>query len=486
MDLATWDDIHAVRAITDDEVDPNTIDPRPTPPEVVSIDERVAELEAELASLRIRRKEILASQALIDRVPPEVLARVFELGVHHHHHLLYTLSLVSRKWRRLALDTPALWSYVKLDYHWGYSRSAQFQAKMRLYLQRSAAAKLLVDLDCRYLDVAPELRAIMAELAPHLARCFSFRVSVPDWEWMGVVRAHCGELGPALEDLYLRVDPADTEDQTPCTLLRGACPRLRTIVLEHTPLAAIRADLPALRKLHLIRDQRYVSSSSSSRIGISFSELMSLLAGTPTLQTLLVQSATFLLSGAEPIFDAAPALTPIPALTTLSFHFLESTNLALFLSSTSLPALHTLQVQMDGAADETMTWLPLVTARLPSLRHLDLRACTLDGVHLAPLVRALHALPQVTALGLSSPPSGVLGTKLFDLLAAGPPWLLPRLEALALQACRDLSGHELLRVAGARAAAGRELRYLKLAQCYAVDPEVMDQVKRVVPVVYMC
>ncbi|TFK46771.1 hypothetical protein OE88DRAFT_1666985 [Heliocybe sulcata] len=488
MDLGTWDDMHTVRTVIDEETDPNTIDPRPILAEIVEIDARVSELEAELASLRVRRKKILASHALIDRIPAEILSRVFELGVHDHMHLVHMISLVSRQWRELALQTPSLWSYIKLDYHWGYSRSTQFQQKMQLYLERSQATKLLVDLDCRYLDLSQELRAIMEDLAPHLGRCFSFRVSVPDWEWMGIVRENCTNLGPSLEDLYLRIDPSDAEDQTPCTLLSHPCPRLTSIVLEHTPLTCIRTSLPALRKLSLIRDQRYVSSTSPSRIGISFNELLPLLDTTPTLQSLVIQSATFFLTGTEPIFAAHPVLTSIPQLTHLAFHYLDSPTLSLFLSSTSLPALHSLQVQMDSSADETTAWLSLLPmTSLPALRLLDVRACTLDGASLPPFIRALHALPQITALGLSSPPSGMLGNKLFDLLAAGPPWLLPNLEALCLQSCRDLSGHEVLRVANARLGERgvSPLKYLKFSQCYALDPEVMDQVKRIVPTVYL-
>src|SRR5260370_16668918 len=93
--------------------------------------------------------------------------------------------------------------------------------------------------------------------------------------------------------------------------------------------------------------------------------------------------------------------------------------------------------------------------RFPLLRPLDLRSCNIDGVGLVPFVRALHELPNLTALGLSSPPSGVLGPRLFEVLATAPEandagvagrWLLPRLQALSVQNCPDISAHELLHV----------------------------------------
>jgi hypothetical protein len=133
--------------------------------------------------------------------------------------------------------------------------------------------------------------------------------------------------------------------------------------------------------------------------------------------------------------------------------------------------------------------------RFPVLSQLDLRSCNIDGVGLVPFVRALHQLSHLTALGLSSPPSGVLGPRLFEVLATAPDasdgggagqWLLPRLQALCVQNCRDVSGHELLQVAWARNAGGAAvspIRYIKIAQCYGLDPETHEQLCRAVTTV---
>jgi hypothetical protein len=133
--------------------------------------------------------------------------------------------------------------------------------------------------------------------------------------------------------------------------------------------------------------------------------------------------------------------------------------------------------------------------RFPVLSQLDLRSCNLDGVGLVPFVRALHQLPHLTALGLSSPPSSVLGSRLFEVLASAPDasdggmagqWLLPRLQALCVQNCRDISGHELLQVAWARNAGGAAvspIRYIKIAQCYGLDPDTHEQLSRAVTTV---
>lgn len=499
-------------------------DPRETPAEIVELDKTVSDLESQLAQLKLKRAQILADQSLVTRIPPELLSRVFELGVHEHLPLLQTLLLVSRYWRNLTLTTPTLWSHIRLDHNWGYGRAGPFLQKLATHLERSQACKLQVDVDFRFLDVFADVLAVMAQLEPHLERCFFFRFSVPDWDWLSAVRERSYGLGPCLEELYMRIDPSDSEDQAPITFLQGPCPRLHTIVLEHTPLTCIRPpsptvplSLPSLRKLHLIRDQRY---HSSSRIGISFRELLGTLSCTPSLVELRIQSAVFLLDGTEPIFHPTPTLTTIPLLTSLSCNFLDTTNTSLLLDSLLLPSLHRLSIQMETNNEETTHWLSRLSApsptspfesRFPSLRQLDLRACNIDGSALFPFIRALHALPHLTALALSSPPSGALGSKLFDLLStpssspftatttssvSGTPtslpvqtagvWILPNLRALCVQSCRDISGHELLRLVRARhnhVGEVKVLRYIRISQCYSVDAEVVDILKGLVDVV---
>lgn len=136
----------------------------------------------------------------------------------------------------------------------------------------------------------------------------------------------------------------------------------------------------------------------------------------------------------------------------------------------------------------------------------------MDGAALVPFVRVLYNLPTLTALGISSPPGGVLGPRIFDVLcspassnqddassSAGPSassyaaesWVLPKLEALCLQNCRDVSGHEILRVVLARNGAALNLsgrrgeaegvsaiKFVKVSQCYGLDPDVHELLAR--------
>lgn len=471
-------------------------DPRPPIQEVIEIEENIHSLQSQLEALKTRKLNLLAHNALINRIPPELLSRIFELGVYESNDLLSILSLVSHLWRSIVLSTPSIWSYIRLDSNLSYTRSTSFLRKLKVHLERSQDCKFLLDIDCRYLDVTSELSQIMTELDPHLHRCFSFRMSVPDWQSMEIVRNMSQKLGPALEDLYLRFDPSESEEQVPFVLLSQPCPRLSSITLEHAPLVCIRTELPSLRCLYLIREQRY---ASSTRIGLSFKEFLDVVNSTPTLEELRIQSALFLLEGSDFVFRSSPIPPIFPNLKLLSFHYVESNNLALFLETGHFPALRRLSVQMDSSNDENTQWLVRMSmdsaTRFPVLSQLDLRSCNLDGVGLVPFVRALHQLPHLTALGLSSPPSSVLGSRLFEVLASAPDasdggmagqWLLPRLQALCVQNCRDISGHELLQVAWARNAGGAAvspIRYIKIAQCYGLDPDTHEQLSRAVTTV---
>jgi hypothetical protein len=507
-------------------------DPRCTPSEVAELDAEMASLTSKLTDLTILRTKLLAARALINKVPPELLSRVFELAVHTSPSLLSTLSLVSKSWYTIVLSTPCLHTYVRLDETWSYhgggddarTTTESFLDRTKLQLKRSHDSKLLIDIDFRYLDGMADVHTIMKELQAHLHRCFYFKASTPDWDWLGAVREHSGSLGPALEELYLHIDSSESEDQTPVTFLSQPCPRLNTIVLERTPLTSIRPQPPtppttapslpttdppteesstveslhpSLKQLQLIRDTRQGGSPSAPRIVIPLSTLLSTLSSTPTLTSLYIQSAAFMLNGNEDIFLPQPPKIPMPNLDLLTFSFVDSTNVGLFLENVDCKSLKTLRVQMDGAGsgEDSLTFLskicapslgrwtllyPAATiphqplypqAPFPSLRHLDLRAISTSGPSLYTFIRALHGLSQLTALAISSPPSGCFGARLWELLSQPSKttepssalttehalsqrpkqeWILPALTALIVQNARDVSGHEILRVVRAR------------------------------------
>ncbi|KAL1946331.1 hypothetical protein VTO73DRAFT_15458 [Trametes versicolor] len=443
-DLASWDDLTLpFDPEVDDPDDLRRVDPRQLPPDISELDKTISELEAQLSDLRLQRERLLDRRALIHRLPPELLCRIFELS----------------------------------------EESVELLPSLNL---RSQATKLLVDIDFRYVDSFADCQTIMAEIKPALSRCYSCTLSVQDWPRMRVVQQNATELGPALEDFYLRLDSVDPDTDDPCNVLAQPCSRLAYVVLEHIPLECVNAPMPALRELSLILER---SGYSSTRMEYPFKRFMSMIVASP-IRWLNMRMAAFSLDSTDDLFQADPVLIELPELRGIEFDLVEATSIILFLQSTSLPSLS----YISANSAEDMQWLShiaLSPERFPSLRLLDVRNFNFNGVGLAPFVRALHHLPRLTGLGFASPASGIVGSRLFEVLSAGPDmmggWLLPRLEALCFQSCADISGHEILRAVNARRGAAAadvsKISYLRLTHCYSVDPEALERLKALVDVV---
>ncbi|KAI0630973.1 hypothetical protein C8Q77DRAFT_1074872 [Trametes polyzona] len=487
-DLADWLDLNQSQGVLDDgsdsPEDPRRIDPRQLPPDILELDHTIEELEARLRDLRVERERLLAKRALVSRLPPEILSRIFELGVHESLELLETLCLVCHHWRDVALACPTLWSYILIDSGWGWRLPAWFR-KLQAYLRRSQAAKLYIDLDLRYVDDIVDTQAVLGALKPEFSRCFSFTVWVSSWPRLRVVQENIVDLGPALENLYLQMDDADSEEAGPFNVLAQPCPRLTQVKLEQVPVECIDVPMPVLHSLSLFPDRRL---HSSNKIGYPFTKLMATITASP-LHVLRVYQAVFTLDVTDDLFSVTPHLYELSELEGVCFDHVDTSSMTLFLQATSLPSLSYLSVN----GSEEMQWLThiaLTPERFPSLRLLDLRNFNISGTGLAPFIRAMRQLPQLTGLGLTSPSTAFVGSRLFEVLAAGPDvvgeWLLPQLEALCFQGCLDISGYEILQVVNARHYAMNadvaKITYLKISGCNLM-PEALERLTTLVPTV---
>ncbi|THU78156.1 hypothetical protein K435DRAFT_700691, partial [Dendrothele bispora CBS 962.96] len=135
--------------------------------EVASYDAEIAQLEAALSDLRYKRwclqdyvdrhSSLLAP---IRRLPPDILSLIFlihcrrspiqlSLGSSNSHQFESSaifLIQVSIGWRRVALESPRLWSYLTLYVQGdrGSEDEAGFQHCLSFYLERSLQAPLTV------------------------------------------------------------------------------------------------------------------------------------------------------------------------------------------------------------------------------------------------------------------------------------------------------------------------------------------------------
>ncbi|KAI0332849.1 hypothetical protein GY45DRAFT_1245884 [Cubamyces sp. BRFM 1775] len=483
-DLASWDDLGPGVVETEDPNDIKKVDPRPLPPDIVELDNSIAELEAQIAALKLKREQSLSQRALITRVPAEILCRIFELGVDGTIDLLPTINLVSRQWREVALSDSILWSYIVLDSAWGW-RIPSFMRKMHAHLQRSKESKLYIELDLHTNDL-DDAQTIMTKLKPHLSRCYSLYVFAPDWPRARTVREYASELGPALECFYFSIDSSESDLEQPVCILTQPCPLLNYVMLEQAPLQSINIATPALRQLDLVRHHL---CHSGQRIAYSFKDVVAILVNS-RLKWFNMRWGFLNVDTIEDAFRANPVVHELPGLRGLVFDVVDSASISLFLDTFSLPGLESISVH-SGDDIHWITRVALSPRQFPSLRLLDLRNFNLSGAGLAPFIRALYQLPQLTGLGLAQPSTGIIGARFFDVLAAAPEttgeWLLPRLEALCLQSCADVSGYELLQVVNARRGAAdtqvAKISFLKLSECYLVSSEAFDRLTTLVATV---
>jgi hypothetical protein len=471
-------------------------DARDTPSEVLNLEARIIELQKQLETLYTQKESLVAQHALITRLPNEVLSRIFELGIHDNLRLLPRVHLVSRLWREVALATPTLSSYLRLDGGWGYGGSRPFLEHVKTLLERAGNAALSVDLDCRYVDDTVALEELASGIGPHLGQAYSFSLSAPDWEWFDVVQKHVTlKLDAKLQELTLRVDPSDDETAIPVPFLRDnrTYVRLHTLVIEQVPLVSVRgAFLPALRSFRLSRDTRF---HSMNRMAVPLSELLDFVGAHPQLEELHIHGIRFTLDALCSALLDEPQRVHAPAMKKMSFTHVDGAGIGACLTSLDLPLLNSLILSMDACDNADLGFLAslLVESPLPNLQFLDVRNANTDGTALHSFIRVLRKLPKLIALGICSPPTGTIGGRIFEILstptsATGKEaWLVPQLKALAITNCRDISGHEVLRVVSARkgawnsgggdilkASVVQKLDFVRIAQCYGLEDDIAD------------
>jgi hypothetical protein len=469
----------------------------------MAIDARIKQAEDHLTALRRAREHILALEAPIARLAPEVLARVMAFAVHddYSYRTLETVQLVSRSWHALALQTPALWSHIRCDPSAflprngspgapSQHRDAVILRRIQSMLSRSADSDLHIELEISQDHPVMGdglLAGFLGLLTPHLRRCrklelkHGFReafVIPPCLQELAVL------LGDTLEEVVLtyhwqpwrspllaQVPVAAFE--VPSLLAPGkSYARLHTLSIDVFPLSRVQgAYLPALRVLTLGRKGNLPGTYTPPvrTDALSLSHLMTFLSAYPSLVDVSLHAIRLQLGEADALQAEEPQLALAPALTSLRFENMGNTDIGALLTLIDAPRLEQLCVHMVDKTngdwgDAGFLADALAGGRFPAARLLALRGLRMEGTALLPLVRVFRTLPQLQALSLW-PSGNILGADLFGALgapAAGSgAWLLPRLTCLALAQCDpdpgwepdDGIGAKVLRLVRARRAA---------------------------------
>ncbi|KAJ6557577.1 hypothetical protein B0H19DRAFT_1376285, partial [Mycena capillaripes] len=195
----------------------------------------------------------------ISRLPADVLIEIFmatqpEVVQSVGKGLLPVLLLVSKPWKALACDVPALWSSFSCALFPGAASGVpnaeiveRYLELVDRYLQRSRAAPLSVQVDGENPHRGPVEPAglLISLLAAHSEQLYSLRLTGNGWSPV-LLQGLRDEL-PNLEILQL---PGSLGKESYGEF--EIAPRLHTLILDNSYTRELSVPFPQIRSLHLL------------------------------------------------------------------------------------------------------------------------------------------------------------------------------------------------------------------------------------------
>jgi len=359
-------------------------------------------LESEISSLRTQREEIefRLEQAVrtqcpspIHRLPYELLASIFAMGVFPSEEeedplMLPTLMLVSRYWHDIAINTPTLWSKIRIGNHNSVEKAARMLAR-----SKSVPLDISIDFNDRYnrqgsiLDV---LTRAMNMLAPSIRRWRSFHLSVPNRLQANTALSHCVSEAPVLRVFKVHVFHSMQEDvvsQPPNSLFGGFTPALEACSLKSFHLGWGHG---ILRNLQAIKFDGYWNGSDPSTAMI-----LGILQACPGIRELALRNLSDVSESRTT--SSSTDLICLPRLTKISLYYSGSNRTLSVLDRISFPALERIDI---GYLDDVGPFFDILHRQ--SLSALPLQHLRVESVYFseAKLVRLLQRLPSLHTLDL--------------------------------------------------------------------------------------
>ncbi|KDQ09957.1 hypothetical protein BOTBODRAFT_36581 [Botryobasidium botryosum FD-172 SS1] len=313
-----------------------------------------AHMEKKISALQTRRNQLLP----IHRLPDEVLSSIFVLaeGTRHnrtqplHMRTPFVVSLVSKQWRAVALNTPTLWTTIDV-----ITRPIS-----EVFIDRSKSALLGIDLlwgpDCCAHDTVKHLPSerhrdtysahkryitdvgrFLSPLIPHANRWRSLRVQGVR---PGVLESLLSSPAPSLEILHVQATPFDADFDVSSlhgNLFAGHTPCLRDLSLASVYQPLTSAIYHGLKDL----DLGWITYPNDS-VG----RLLHNLAMCPLLEHLTLSRIQFAPSEASDTTSLASFT--LPCLQLAMFTHMDPGTLSAIFSSVRFPASILLKVTGEG------------------------------------------------------------------------------------------------------------------------------------------
>ncbi|KAJ3937107.1 MAG: hypothetical protein NXY57DRAFT_772932 [Lentinula lateritia] len=406
-----------------------------------SLDSKMASLMSQRHELETHLEQAVRLQSPIHRLPNELLASIFVLGVlgirDENPVMVPTLMLVCHYWEEVVLDTPVLWSKISVSPH-------DSLEKARRKLSRSKSCPLDVSISfgprLEHLNtVTEQVIHAMDLFRPALWRTRSFSLSVPTRPQVHAALSRCQEDAPLLESLTIQIyrSQDDHYSSPPLPLFRGHTPRLRSCSLTSFNFGW---DTRLVSRLRVLKLGGYFNGFVPSP-----STLLGILRLCPELEEFALRNMSDVDSDScyPPSFQEIDSsktskTVRLPRLSKISFYYSGIVFTRQIMNQITFPNLESLEMcYLENVTPILQLLYTQSLTRLP-LQSLRIESCFFNEPKLVTLLRKL---PSITSLELVDVEDA--SSNLLTSLSSSQPWICPKLDTVTLDGCTSLDWDSL-------------------------------------------
>ncbi|KAG9126966.1 hypothetical protein FRC07_001184 [Ceratobasidium sp. 392] len=430
------------------------------------------EQEHRVALNVIAHAQAQLNSAGVNRLPTEIISKIFELVSEAQDGAIICLSHVCRDWRAIAFESPRAWSKLSADLS---APSDASTAKRALaYLGRSGACPLDIRLITSTGQLPNPSNGITGALRKSLFRWRSFSfVSSSLGISSEFVKSLSGH-APMLEELHLAFQSVPSMHGDHLRLPSNfsvQAPSLRVLRLDDVGINLEWAS--TLRQLHTLE---LVQNTGNP---LAYDSLIRALSGSASsLRTIKIHARVTNL----PQLSASSVSVPLvfPYLETLDLT-LHTSPVASLLADFEAPKLRSLSLQDIRVPSDRWCSLGIRSfLRQPGLHLHHLRLCA-SGLDDEELLWALKRMPQLESLEMVNLTNTdtVLRALSRPVLPASPTdtetWITPSLNSMTIEQCHQLTGTALvdsIKARNSRVADSQShspIRRLRVQNCYQFE-----------------
>ena len=404
------------------------------------------------------------------------------------------MDAVCRPWHLLARKLPSIWGNIVLNGQWTHGVEA-FHRILGRCLIRSGSSPILIDLDLYPVETVEVAQTLLAAIAPHVSRCYSFAISVPQPEWIDLIGQHFGgRLAAKMESMALRFKPTSpwTAAYVQSTILQGSMPLLHTLTLEGLPLTVLNVSLPGLRVFKYKQFEELYSYPQNAAAVTPIDDLWHVLRQAPNLEELSVEYSSFSIPDEDLVGEIGTKVA-LPHLKTLTIGHLDAGFAHVLLQAVEAPKVDKLVLRCDPMRNNMDAWC-IPTRWAANLRILIFDGFRiLDGSPMIGLTRFLSEAKRLQKLSITTPVTIATHTtatpQFFAVLGKSTPsggWLCPEMIEFTIANCNLVTGHELLNFIKARDGYPLvpNIQFLGIKECAGFDVATMEELESLVSTVF--